>query len=69
VTWSDGINSTYQTILSDPQTSGGLLVSASPDAVDSVLALFHEMGFKYATVIGELVDNSANNSTCVIVAP
>jgi selenide, water dikinase len=42
-----------QTILTDPQTSGGLLVSCSPDAVDQVLGVFSSKGFD-AVVIGEL---------------
>jgi selenide, water dikinase len=43
-------------LLTDPQTSGGLLVSCAPDAVEAVLACFHAEGFAEATVIGEMVD-------------
>ncbi len=32
--------------LADPQTSGGLLVSVSPGAVEQVLSLFHEHGIE-----------------------
>jgi selenide, water dikinase len=41
-------------LLSDPQTSGGLLVSCAPQAVDEVLALFRRRGFADAAVIGEI---------------
>jgi selenide,water dikinase len=41
-----------QVILTDPQTSGGLLVSCTPEAVDGVLATFREQGFAEAAVIG-----------------
>jgi len=41
-------------LLSDPQTSGGLLVSCSPDSVDAVLACFAEGGFGDAAVIGRM---------------
>jgi selenide, water dikinase len=41
-------------ILADPQTSGGLLVSVAPDAVETVLDLFHRTGFAEAAEIGEL---------------
>jgi selenide,water dikinase len=41
-------------LLSDPQTSGGLLVSCAPDTVDQVLALFHAQGFEAAGVIGRM---------------
>ncbi|SAK97238.1 selenophosphate synthetase [Caballeronia glebae] len=43
-------------LLTDPQTSGGLLVSCAPEAVDDVLAIFRADGFDEAAVIGEMVD-------------
>ena len=43
-----------QALLSDPQTSGGLLVSCSADSVDEVLAVFHRHGFDAAAVIGQI---------------
>ncbi|MDB5931784.1 MAG: selenophosphate synthase, partial [Polaromonas sp.] len=45
-------------LLSDPQTSGGLLVSCSPDSADAVLALFHSQGFLDAAVIGDVAAGS-----------
>lgn len=41
-------------LLTDPQTSGGLLVSCTPDSAPQVLALFHEQGFETARVIGRM---------------
>jgi len=46
-------------LLTDPQTSGGLLVSCAPEAVNDVLAIFRADGFNDATVIGEMVDGAA----------
>ena len=43
-----------QRLLTDPQTSGGLLVSCSPDAVARVLKIFADEGFADAAVIGEM---------------
>jgi len=43
-----------QTLLTDPQTSGGLLVACAPEAVEQVLELFREDGFQRAAVIGEI---------------
>ena len=43
-------------LLSDPQTSGGLLVACDPAAVDDVLAIFNAEGFMHAAVIGEMND-------------
>lgn len=41
-------------LLTDPQTSGGLLVSCDPASVDQVLALFAREGFGDAAVIGRM---------------
>jgi selenide, water dikinase len=46
-------------LLTDPQTSGGLLVACAPDAVDAVLGVFRREGFDRATVIGEFTAGPA----------
>ncbi len=43
-----------QALLSDPQTSGGLLVSCAPEAVADVLAVFQRHGFQDAAVVGHM---------------
>ncbi|MDD5325128.1 MAG: selenide, water dikinase SelD [Polaromonas sp.] len=43
-----------KTLLSDPQTSGGLLVSCSAGSAAAVLEIFHTQGFGEAAVIGEV---------------
>ena len=52
----DGFGSVRQALLSDPQTSGGLLVSCSPEAADAVLATFAAHGFAQAAVVGRVLD-------------
>ena len=42
-------------VLTDPQTSGGLLAACAPEACDEVLAIFRAEGFGEAAVIGEIV--------------
>ena len=42
-------------LLTDPQTSGGLLVACSPEACDAVLEIFRSEGFDNPAVIGEIV--------------
>ncbi len=49
-----GFTASEQALLSDPQTSGGLLVSCAASAVEAVLAVFHRHGFEAACVIGEV---------------
>ena len=46
-------------LLTDPQTSGGLLVACDPAAVETILALFKAEGFDEATVIGEMTAGEA----------
>ena len=48
----EGFSSVDQALLSDPQTSGGLLVSCAPDALEAVMAVFKQHGFEDATVVG-----------------
>jgi selenide,water dikinase len=43
-----------QAILTDPQTSGGLLVACAPESVSDVLECFGREGFQRAAVIGEI---------------
>jgi selenide,water dikinase len=43
-----------QALLTDPQTSGGLLIACAPDAVEEVLESFRSEGFSRAAVIGEI---------------
>ena len=53
-----GLPAIAQALLTDPQTSGGLLVSCAPDSVDEVLAIFRADGFDRAVVIGEMRDGA-----------
>ena len=41
-------------LLTDPQTSGGLLVACTPDSLDAVLAVFKQHGFEHAAVVGRM---------------
>lgn len=41
-------------LLTDPQTSGGLLVSCAPSSLDAVLAAFRRHGFDAAAVVGRV---------------
>ena len=43
-------------LLCDPQTSGGLLVACSEDAVPKALEVFRSQGFNYAARIGNMTE-------------
>jgi len=53
------LKATSRVLLTDPQTSGGLLVSCDPGSVDEVLALFQREGFEHAAVIGRMAEGEA----------
>jgi selenide,water dikinase len=55
VTLAPSVGATDRALLTDPQTSGGLLVACAPEAVDEVLEIFRRDGFDHASVIGELL--------------
>lgn len=55
VVLSPGLTPVDQALLTDPQTSGGLLVACAPEAVAEVLATFQRHGFAEAAEIGDIV--------------
>jgi selenide, water dikinase len=59
VLFSGHIDAAQRALLTDPQTSGGLLVACAPDAAGNVLAVFRNEGFEHAGVIGECVAGAA----------
>ena len=55
-----GFGAVDQAFLSDPQTSGGLLVSCAPDALPQVMAAFVQHGFAQACVVGHVAARQAD---------
>ena len=53
-------------LLTDPQTSGGLLVACTPASLDAVLAVFHRHGFEQAAVVGGVA--AASGAPRLVVA-
>lgn len=49
----DGFADADRALLTDPQTSGGLLVACAPEALEAVRAAFARHGFDDAAVIGQ----------------
>jgi selenide,water dikinase len=56
------IGDAEKALLTDPQTSGGLLVACAPSACDEVLKIFRADGFEEASMIGEIVAGPAEVS-------
>ena len=52
----DDFTAQERALLTDPQTSGGLLVACAPEAVGDALAIFTRHGFAEAAVIGRVIE-------------
>jgi len=59
VTLDASLPKVAQDLLTDPQTSGGLLVSCAPGIEAEVLRIFRTEGFEQAAVIGRMVAGPA----------
>jgi selenide,water dikinase len=53
------ITDAQKALLTDPQTSGGLLVACAPQACDEVMRIFRDEGFGEAAIVGEIVPGAA----------
>jgi selenide, water dikinase len=58
VEFSPNIPDEIQSLLYDPQTSGGLLVAVAPEAADTLMSLFEHRGIS-ARVIGTVIEKSS----------
>jgi selenide,water dikinase len=60
INWSPEIGEIMKVILSDAQTSGGLMFTAAPYLEEEILAKLHESGIQNAVVIGRFTNKSEN---------
>ena len=56
ITLGGNMGEAEKVLLTDPQTSGGLLAACAPSSVEEVLKIFRSEGFDQAAVVGEIVD-------------
>lgn len=63
VLWPEAAPEWQRTLLTDPQTSGGLLVSCSEAAVPMVLGAFRAAGFAQAAAIGRMQAHTAGQGS------
>ncbi len=66
VSLSSALPAEAQALLSDPQTSGGLLVSCAPEALDAVMKTFAQHGFEAAAVVGEVMAPAADARPLIV---
>lgn len=57
--WTDEQATLRRKLMTDPQTSGGLLVACAAGRVDEVLSVFRRHGHEDARIIGRLADGPA----------
>ena len=55
VQWSEGLSDAYRALMTDPQTSGGLLISCRAQDVVQVLEVFARYGCDQAAVVGQMI--------------
>jgi selenide,water dikinase len=58
VALAENLDGAARALLTDPQTSGGLLAACAPEALDAVLAVFRNEGFEHAAVVGRIVSGA-----------
>jgi len=63
----EGFSAVDQALLSDPQTSGGLLVSCAPSSLAEVMAVFAQHGFTQATVVGKVAASTGDKPMLRVV--
>ena len=63
---ASGFDAIDQALLSDPQTSGGLLVSCAPESLDAVMAVFERHGFAQAAVVGEVAAKAGDRAGLIV---
>ena len=52
-------------LLTDPQTSGGLMLSCTPDATEQILDVFRQHGFADASVIGRIQEGEPHVTVAI----
>jgi len=62
----EGFAAEDRALLTDPQTSGGLLVACDASAVDAVLAVFQRHGFEHAAVVGRVLPSALPTARLVV---
>ena len=56
----ENIEDAMISVVVDPQTSGGLLMSVAPESIDQVMSDLASAGIDQAAIIGEITDRSAS---------
>ena len=69
VAWDASIDNNSRLLLSDAQTSGGLLISVEPARLDSLLAELKTVGVETRSVIGAILESASLGGKRIEVLP
>ena len=69
VAWDASVDQNGRLLLSDAQTSGGLLISVEPARLDSLLAELRTFGVETRSVIGAIVESASLDGKRIEVLP
>ena len=67
--WPDGLDEVWPVLLCDAQTSGGLLISVSPDKSEQLLAGLSDVGVVAASIVGEIAPADSLDGKLIAVRP
>ena len=67
--WPSGLDETWTVLLCDAQTSGGLLISVSPDKSEQLLTGLTDAEVGAATIVGEVVPADSLDGKLIAVRP
>ncbi len=62
-TWDSGLDEVDKLLMSDAQTSGGLLIAVAPDAADRLIQELVQRNTPVAAVVGEITEGPAATAT------
>jgi selenide, water dikinase len=68
VVFDDGIDEVRKTLLFDPQTAGGLLVSVAERDAERLVTALHDAGVEHATIIGTVAERGAEEHGLIQVS-
>ena len=69
VRWHPSIDEYTRMLLSDAQTSGGLLIAVAADRLDRLLGELEKAGVESRAVVGEILDGNSLGDQLIEVAP
>lgn len=67
VDWHSDVSAETQILLADAQTSGGLLMSVTPEKLDDLLTALGQAGVKTRAVIGKIVERDGAEAAISVV--